>query len=739
MAQPILGKVNKNYSVDSITDYFIYSNILKKTPENTRLIEFTPNNESIVLWKNRFNFDINNVQYYNHLVVVGDTVSASLNNELIAWDQKEYYEGLIPTTAFRKDYVTNGEWNLFQSYVADSLWRLHLYTEEGLSGLMLPTYFDSGEERDPHYWNINWEFDLEKYIQKQEDLKYHKNHFYYPPYERLNRMKQIDPRKIIYRNYRARTAFDPPEIKTHVFADSLLWIDTSAFHSGCIEEQLATFYHHHVAFKDAPVTNLNADQAKAYLQWKEKFHQKWLNEKDKNIVVKYRLPSNYELQAISAEKSNSMVSLPAFDLSDWRITNAEYKEFVNYTIDSIAMRLLIEEGDEGVYYTTVYDDDGNELTHNEANINWKNRLDWEKLSDFEKHLVTELYVPETELPGEKRIDARKLVYAYYPMDFEHAVKWRRSSLADTIPAKNAFNGSALVYDGFDDSLIVFKGGANSDIPCWNYPSSGREYIQTNDPIQLESIVYEANRTKSIHWFEQHIYPTIDSDFKDALKQLDENCDERYEEDETGNRTYLFEPIVDYSIVPAEYDFDSEPEASVKINFAQAQAYYYWKRKMNGYVEEHENVLIANYIPSENEWKQIQAGESIINPKKEYKLPSPSFRYSIHYYPKDVIESREIKFVSYVMGGDQKLYQQGDKFAIYSYYDVQLCEFIFDKITYDQNDDLYLVEQSGKLGKMNYKGEMIIPVEYEQIKKVDGLNYKYEVKKDGEWNTMEFRR
>lgn len=124
------------------------------------------------------------------------------------------------------------------------------------------------------------------------------------------------------------------------------------------------------------------------------------------------------------------VSTAAFWIDDTEITNNEYRQFVYWVRDKKARELL---GQTYTDFLITEDRYGNPLE--EPEINWDERIEWD---DYDYQMaMDELYVPENERFGFKReVDARKLVYEYYWIDYKQAAK-----------RSNQYNYETQRYDG----------------------------------------------------------------------------------------------------------------------------------------------------------------------------------------------------------------------------------------------------------------------------------------------------
>jgi formylglycine-generating enzyme len=104
---------------------------------------------------------------------------------------------------------------------------------------------------------------------------------------------------------------------------------------------------------------------------------------------------------------NKQITVTAFYMDDTEITNNEYRQFVEYVIDSIARYIIGEpyiiEDELGVQH-----------------IDRDEQIDWED-NDIIDQLEADLYVPESErYYGQRGVDSRKLKYYYEWIDLRAA-------------------------------------------------------------------------------------------------------------------------------------------------------------------------------------------------------------------------------------------------------------------------------------------------------------------------------
>ncbi|MGE5394666.1 MAG: SUMF1/EgtB/PvdO family nonheme iron enzyme [Candidatus Saccharibacteria bacterium] len=125
-------------------------------------------------------------------------------------------------------------------------------------------------------------------------------------------------------------------------------------------------------------------------------------------------PSDQEVnQSNSPVKT---VSVPSFWMDDTEITNNEYRQFVYWVRDSIARQLLSESIPE---FLITEAKKGVELET--PRLNWQEPIEWNN-PDYTAALEP-MYIPENErFFKHKEIDARKLNYEYYWIDYKQAAK-----------------------------------------------------------------------------------------------------------------------------------------------------------------------------------------------------------------------------------------------------------------------------------------------------------------------------
>ncbi len=113
------------------------------------------------------------------------------------------------------------------------------------------------------------------------------------------------------------------------------------------------------------------------------------------------------------------VTLNAFWMDETEITNDEYKQFVNYVKDSIALRMLVLAGRDE--FRKPIKGDVDEASPEEALLNWRSKIPWNSKDEEIQDILNSLYFPaEMTLGGQKEINPSKLRFVYRWYDYEQA-------------------------------------------------------------------------------------------------------------------------------------------------------------------------------------------------------------------------------------------------------------------------------------------------------------------------------
>ncbi len=579
----------------------------------------------------------------------------SMNGEYVDFYPEVCADSIIPAVYLSKRFVSNEDWNQFQNYVMDSTVR-SILMDEMPEGFGTPTMYFPYDDSEPDFyaknmsseWNINWDKKIDYKIDPSNELMKYFYDRYYPEHERIDRKPEIDPRKLMFSYYwlhntsdKGVVQYDRRPFKVHVdsffnydkisrkyadivydslirdmistISDSTLWkLQSTAPHYGDMGDQLVYYYAWHPQFKDYPVTSINGYQAKGYLAWKQREHQQYLDRKDLPYIVEYSLPTPYEI------KENDMhadVVVNDFDMSEYRITNQDYLEFIDYVRDSIGLRILSEELEYEKYMKPTFNGEGERKAPEEWILNWSRQKDVHSKDTKIRSVLEQMEYPE--FLGGKTFDwdPRKLSYAYSYYNFKLA-----APLGELKEARHGYETGYETCPYFKPLEIPYNKAAK------RYEELGKDLSlgYVNSLCRNNSVRSHMDRSRFIIYERISIYPEMQCVSNYFCKEYDweekgraDCCTEFFE----GKRA-------------PEYDFTSEPKASMtNINYEQAHAYYCWKQKKDGYIVKHDDVLIANYIPSEEEWKRIQKGQKVVHPGKTYQMPTPVFRYTMKFYPR----------------------------------------------------------------------------------------------------------
>jgi formylglycine-generating enzyme required for sulfatase activity len=113
------------------------------------------------------------------------------------------------------------------------------------------------------------------------------------------------------------------------------------------------------------------------------------------------------------------VTLNSFWMDDTEITNDEYKQFVNWVKDSLALRMLVVAGRDE--FRRPLKGDVDEASPEEALLNWKSKIPWNSKDEEVQDILSSLYYKEgNALNGEKELDPSKLRYVYQWYDFHQS-------------------------------------------------------------------------------------------------------------------------------------------------------------------------------------------------------------------------------------------------------------------------------------------------------------------------------
>ncbi len=177
---------------------------------------------------------------------------------------------------------------------------------------------------------------------------------------------------------------------------------------------------------------------------------------------------------------NRTVSIDAFWMDDTEITNAEYRQFIEWVRDSIARQLLGEQYPE---FIITEDRSGNPL--DPPQIDWTVRIRWTD-PDYQMALQ-DMYIPENErFMGRKELDSRKLFYEFWWIDYQQAAQRR-----------NSYNHQTQRYEG---SVIDPQG---NEIPVQNRSAflfRDRVNVYPDTLVWIRDFTYSYNEPYATRYF-----------------------------------------------------------------------------------------------------------------------------------------------------------------------------------------------------------------------------------------------
>lgn len=290
------------------------------------------------------------------------------------------------------------------------------------------------------------------------------------------------------------------------------------------------------------------------------------------------------------------VSTASFWIDDTEITNNEYRQFVHWVRDKKARELL---GQTYTDFIITQDQYGNPLE--EPKINWEERIEWD---DPEYQMaMEELYIPENERFGfQKEVDARRLVYEYYWIDFKQAAK-----------SSNAYNFETQQYEGnvinAEGDLVPIENRSSflmresvpiyPDTLCWI-----RDFAYTyNEPFTMKYFAHAA--------FDD--YPVVGI----TWKQANAFCHWRSNLTSFTSKRFKEIPAHDFRL-PTEAEWEIAARGGMHNNMYPWGSYY--TRNVDGCFVANFKPLRGNYVAdSPSTCLTMKVGEFDPNPYGVYDM------------------------------------------------------------------------------------------------------------------------
>lgn len=500
-----------------------------------------------------------------------DTTGVHIMNEFIQFRDPIQYNSLTPFVSFlNSNPVSVKDYNEFMKYVEDSLKReliFNLYSNG--------TYSETDSLLEISRLNL-------------------------PQPERFYGLKELDKRKL---NYRYKYGIDSKKIisiknKTTNFSDgylsecetigetmiveNIININPDIFKwayntESNIDIYSALAYSYNHSENKSPIIGLLGTQANAYCAWKSFQIQKQIDSLKLPYKVQVSLPTKYDVIQLN---QNLKFHVPEKDFSkQWRITGDDYKEFIDYVLDSLSITTVYldttiagKRANHLIQYSNNYFDDGS-MSFEVFNPNYRElNILLFPLNFKNKNFLSE----EIEASKKQIIESSAANYRYYHKDFKSmnlpGKFWWDADIS--YPHFELDFEKSWFYRYYGDERISFIAGESlnsSEINCLGYSNGIRNF---ND-LQIFNLLEQVN----------------------VLEGIDYN-----------NLSEISNPSISYQ---------------------QAMAYYYWKSKIWG---EHSMDNYTDLIfPTETQFEQIQNGQKITIQETELEYPTPIFRYTVHFY------------------------------------------------------------------------------------------------------------
>ncbi len=259
------------------------------------------------------------------------------------------------------------------------------------------------------------------------------------------------------------------------------------------------------------------------------------------------------------------VSVPSFWMDDTEITNNEYRQFVYWVRDSIARQLLSEtipeflvtENRKGVIFENPH-------------LNWMEPIEW-KNPDYQVALE-EMYVPENErFFGKREIDARKLKYEYYWIDYRQAAK-----------RVNSYNYETQSYNG---KVVDAKGKESQITNRSSFIMSESTPVYPDTLVWMRDYTFSYNEPLTEKYF-SHVayddYPVVGVTWQQAKAF----CNWRTKEMNTFQEMIKNPGVMDYRL-PSEVEWEYAARGGHQMTIYPWGSYY---------TRDQEGNFLANFKP-----------------------------------------------------------------------------------------------------------------------------------------------
>ena len=133
----------------------------------------------------------------------------------------------------------------------------------------------------------------------------------------------------------------------------------------------------------------------------------------------FMMGANDQSSFSGANDRSMNVTVDAFWMDETEITNDEYKQFVNWVKDSIALRKLVIAGKDE--YRKQFKNQSDDASPEEARLNWKAKIPWNSKDEDVRDILSSMYYDGNNLLGSRRqIDPTKVQYKYEWLNTDQA-------------------------------------------------------------------------------------------------------------------------------------------------------------------------------------------------------------------------------------------------------------------------------------------------------------------------------
>ncbi len=320
-------------------------------------------------------------------------------------------------------------------------------------------------------------------------------------------------------------------------------------------------------------------------------------------------PSDEEITMAHTAKSK-MVSVQAFYIDDSEISNNEYRQFVNWVRDSIARKLLLNNGFEEDFgipvdaFTQMWPEYIGDNNLQDPYLNWEEKIKWNSDEEDYRAALQPLYLPEGErFYNRKEIDSRKLNFEYYRIDIRLAA----SKSNRFIPQKSLdIQDASHEYKKADYINGVHLNDGQNGIPGQPSTAVGKPdqdpktlgTYNVEDQVSVGQGNYVPRERKGVDR-SVFILKDVINVYPDTLAWVH---DFTYSFNEPMTNMYFWHPA-----------YDDYPV--VGVTWKQARAFSIWRSNLlNNYLIGNGMTIVNDFrLPTESEWEYAARGGNDLSP------------------------------------------------------------------------------------------------------------------------------